>query len=230
MIRLYVFCEGFTEQAFVKLVLQPHLFPAWDIHVEPILIAHSRRRGVVHRGGVGSYAVMRHDMARTLKQHSSGDVRFSTMIDLYKLPGDFPGKAGHSPIPGNPTPYVETLERRFATDIDDRRFVPYLQLYEYETLLFSNPEAFRVAFDSCDRAIQEFQRIIASVPSIEHINDGENTAPSKRIIMQLPRYSGEKVTAGTSIAAAIGIDVLRQQCPHFDTWVGRLESLRDGGI
>lgn len=230
MNRLYVFCEGQTEQGFVNQVLGPHLYPAWDIHTQTILIAHSRSRGVIHRGGMGKYITLCHDITNELKRHRSNDVYFTTMLDLYKLAKDFPGTDDFNLDKHNPAPYVEALETAFEADIADRRFVPYLQLYEYETLLFSDPEKFRIAFDSCDEAVKKLQRIVAAFPSVEHINDGEPTAPSKRIIALLPGYSGLKPTAGPDIAASIGMAVLREKCPHFDAWVGRLEALRDGGI
>lgn len=147
------------------------------------------------------------------------------MIDLYALPSDFPGKAGHKRNPSNLYPYVRALEREFAKDIGDRRFVPHLQLHEYETLLFADPEAFTVSFDDCDDAIEKLKGIARSFPSIEHINDGKTTAPSKRIIAVLPDYEHRKTDAGLDIAEYIGLQQLRAKCRHFDEWIGKLEKL-----
>jgi Domain of unknown function (DUF4276) len=227
--ELYVFCEGQTEQGFCTQVLQPHLFPDYDGSVRTILIAHSRRHGVIHRGGIGKYATLRGDILNTIKRRASADVRFTTMIDLYKSPVDFPGKPAIALDPTNPTSYVEALEDAFREDIGDIRFVPYLQLFEYETLLFSDPEGFRIFFDDCDKAIESLKEIAASVSSLEHIDDGEATAPSKRIIALLPGYKGSKTTAGPDIATIIGIDVLRAKCPHFGAWIARLETAWDAG-
>ena len=60
------------------------------------------------------------------------------MIDLYALPKDFPGRSAQPRNPADPTPYVETLERAFGDDVGDRRFVPYIQLHEFEALLFAD--------------------------------------------------------------------------------------------
>ena len=147
------------------------------------------------------------------------------MIDLYGLPKDFPGKVDHVRNPADPTPYVQALEDAFGSDVDDERFIPYLQLHEYETLLFANPDALIPSFENCQKAVDAMKAIVAGVPSIEHIDDGESTAPSKRIIGLLPTYSGRKAFAGPQVAERIGMTVLREKCPHFDSWISKLEQI-----
>lgn len=58
-----------------------------------VLIAHRRKKGHIHRGGGRSYAPMKDDITRFLKQEKSSDVFFTTMIDLYAIHPDFPGLA-----------------------------------------------------------------------------------------------------------------------------------------
>ncbi|MEM9217980.1 MAG: DUF4276 family protein [Cyanobacteria bacterium P01_F01_bin.150] len=57
------------------------------------------------------------------------------------------------------------------------------------------------------------------------INDGPETAPSKRIISLFPRYKRAKRTFGPQLAETIGLSKIRQHCHHFDQWVSKLESL-----
>jgi hypothetical protein len=223
--ELYVFCEGQTEQGFCSQVLHPHLFPGHDGQIHTILIAHSKSRGVIHRGGIGKYVTLRQDIRNTLKSRGGSDVFFTTMIDLYKAPKDFPGKSNNVLDSNNPTLYVQALEQAFEDDIGDIRFIPYLQLYEYETLLFADPDGFKISFDDCDATIVALKQIAASYQSIEHIDNGEATSPSKRIITLLPEYDGLKPVAGPEIAEMIGMDVLRAKCSHFDEWVTCLETL-----
>ena len=52
-----------------------------------------------------------------------------------------------------------------------------------------------------------------------------DTAPSKRIIDQLPRYEFDKVRVGVQAAQRIGLSRIRDKCPHFSRWVKRLEGL-----
>ena len=66
MKELYVFCEGQTEQGFCKRVLERHLLQ-FDCCIRPNKIAHSRRHGTVHRGGIGKYETLRFDIQSTTK-------------------------------------------------------------------------------------------------------------------------------------------------------------------
>ncbi len=228
MRELYVFCEGQTEQGFCKQVLERHLLQ-FNCFIRTIFVAHSRRHGIIHRGGIGKYETLRFDIQSKIKErkHNQG-VYFTTMIDLYGLSSDFPGKADHVRNPQNPRPYCEALEQAFGADIGDTRFIPHLQLHEYETLLYSDPDAFAFSFDDCDGAIAGLKQIVAEFQDIERIDDGERTAPSKRIIGLLDAYQGMKVIAGPDIAEYIGLAKLRDRCPHFSDWVDRLEERIQG--
>src|SRR5438105_2520210 len=91
MARLYVFAEGQTEQTYADTVLKPHL-AARQVYMQgPVLVAHCRKKGLVHRGGGRKYLPMRNDILRFLKQEKGGNVFFTTMIDLCGLHSDFPG-------------------------------------------------------------------------------------------------------------------------------------------
>ncbi len=59
------------------------------------------------------------------------------------------------------------------------------------------------------------------------INDGETTAPSKRIIQFIPSYKGAKVSVAPLMVEKIGLPTIRSQCPHFDEWLIQLEKLNN---
>jgi hypothetical protein len=150
------------------------------------------------------------------------------MLDFYGLGPGFPG----TPLSPN-LPNIEKVRRVEAAvkhDIceaipdfrPDLRFVPYLQLHEYEGLLFSDPPAFAAALRQPHFA-RQFQAIRDSFPTPEDINDDANTAPSKRVLQAYPAYN--KVIDGTLAARAIGIEAMRRECPHFRSWLERLETL-----
>ena len=225
MARLYVFVEGQTEQTFVHTLLFPHLMNFGVHHIVAIQIAHARRKGVVHRGGGRSYKPMKDDIARTLRQHKSNDVFFTTMIDLYAIAPDFPGLAEVEKFRSTPLKKVEALEQFFGDDLSDNRFIPYIQLHEYEAFLFSDTSKFRSEFPNHEKAISELTYIAARYDSPEDIDEGRETAPSKRIIKAIPEYEGRKASAGPNIAAEIGIQAIRIQCPHFNSWLLKLETL-----
>jgi hypothetical protein len=223
MVRLYLFAEGQTEETFADTLLQPHLATHGVYLQRAVQIAHARKKGRVHRGGVRNYLPMKNDISRLLAQEKAGDVFFTTMLDVYGLPATFPGRDEAEGFRNAPTRRVEFLERAFAKDIGDRRFVPHLQLHEYEAYLFSDPSAFELFYDHHAREIAALQAIADAHATPELIDDGEQTAPSKWIESQFPDY--KKTAMGPQVAELIGLEVIRAKCPHFNAWLSRLETL-----
>jgi hypothetical protein len=60
----------------------------------------------------------------------------------------------------------------------------------------------------------------------EDVNDGRETAPSKRIVAIDKTYEYSKSTVGPNVASSIGIPRLRDRCKHFDEWISALENLK----
>jgi hypothetical protein len=229
MIRLYFYVEGQTEQGYVSQVLRPHLASFGVQVMGSVLAASGKRHGIVSRGGGRRYQPMRNDLGRLLRQHHQPDVRFTTMFDLYALYTGFPGEDEAEKLRHDPYRRVHHLERAFYQNIGDRRFIPHLQLHEFETILLCDPEQFRLIYESCDRQVSELQQLIAEVRSPELINDGQATAPSWRIDRLFPGYRDAKTTIGVELAACVGLETVRQKCPHFADWLGTLESLDQPG-
>ncbi|MBI5154901.1 DUF4276 family protein [Candidatus Poribacteria bacterium] len=223
MKHIVVFCEGATEQGFCKHVLQQHLFPDGVGDIQTLAVG---KRGAGHVYGVQKYAILKTFIQRTRKARHGGTWRFTTLVDLYGLPKDFPSGSGAPRDSGDPAAYARALEEAFGRDIGDRRFLPHLQLHEFETMLFADPGAFAASFENCGEAIGKLRQVADSAPTLEHINDDPETAPSKRIIQLIPAYEGRKTSAGPEIAARIGIPAIRAQCPHFDLWISQLERWR----
>ncbi|MCU0503447.1 MAG: DUF4276 family protein [Anaerolineae bacterium] len=225
MPRLYLFAEGQTEQTFADTVLKPYLANLGLYLQPPVLIAHARKKGRVHRGGGRKYVPMKNDILERLAQEKGRDVFFTTMIDLYAIPAEFPGLVAAQTLRHMPYKRVEALEQAFANDIDDDRVVPYIQLHEYEAYLFSDPTCFRYFYDHHEKQIAELKTIADGKATPELINDGQHSAPSKRIIKELPDYEDAKPTIGPQMAELIGLDVIRGKCPHFAAWLAQLENL-----
>lgn len=225
MARLYLFAEGQTEQTFATNLLSPHLAKMGVYLEHVILIAHAKKKGLVHRGGGRKYNPMRDDIRRFLAQEKGRDVFFTTMIDLYAIPADFPGLDDAEKLRHLPEKRVESLEQAFADDIGDSRFIPYIQLHEYEAYLFSDPAHFGFFYEHNDQAISTLKAIANGKKTPELINDGPYSAPSKRIIAVLPDYEGAKAVVGPQVAELIGLDMIRSKCPHFAAWLSRLEQI-----
>lgn len=228
MPRLYLFAEGSTELTFADTLLKPHLANSGMYLHPPVLIANARKKGKVHRGGGRRYLPMKKDILRFLAQEKGQDVFFTTMIDLYAIHPEFPGLAEAEKLRHMPDKRVEALERTFAQDIGDDRFVPYIQLHEYEAYLFSDPTWFGYFYSPCERQIAALKAIVDRHDTPELIDDGLHSAPSKRIIVQFPDYEDAKAAVGPQVATLIGLDVIRNRCPHFSAWLSRLEKLGGG--
>ena len=220
MTRVHVVVEGPSEESFVNEVLAPTLGTR-QVFLNPILL------GVPgHKGGRVNYDRVQKDILLKLKQDRSAYC--STMLDFYGLGKGFPG----TPLPSNLSNLdkVTRIEQALKQDIiaqapdlrPDVRFLPYLQLHEYEGLLFSDPAAFARGINQSNLASQ-FQSIREDFPTPEDIDESPDTAPSKRVLQLYPSYS--KALDGTRAAMAVGIDTMRRECPHFRDWLQRLEQL-----
>ena len=225
MARLYLFAEGRTEQTFADTVLKPHLAKYGVFMHGPVLIAHAHKKHRTHRGGGRNFRAMQNDIVRLRKQDSAKDVFFTSMIDLYALHKGFPGAGEAERHRNDPYRRVEVLEESWAKETNDLRFIPHIQLHEYEAYLFSDISILSRYYEGQERTIEKLAEVADGLDSPELIDDGPGTAPSKRIIGHLPRYESDKSTVGVQAAERIGLRKIRCRCPHFDRWIDRLQKL-----
>jgi hypothetical protein len=221
--RLYIVVEGQAEESFVRNVLADVLW-ASNVHPTPVLLGTPG-----HKGGRTSYARVKRDVVLLLKQDRGAYC--STMVDLYGLGAGF---SGHPPPPQlSNVEKVRHVEQAVKQDICEEltddiraylRFIPYLQLHEYEAILFSDPQAFATGINH-PNLWGNFQSIRDEFDSPEDINNDPETAPSKRVLAVCPSY--KKVIEGTQAAAAVGIPTMRDQCQHFREWIESLEALKE---
>mgnify|MGYP001267712545 CR=1 FL=1 len=222
MIRLHFIVEGQTEEAFVNQVLAPHL-AHFQVYADARCVETSRDRkaGKVYKGGLSSYLKASNDIVAWINEDRSDDARFTTMFDLYALPTDFPGFDSALAIT-DPYNRVDHLEAALSNHINHRRFIPYIQLHEFEALILAQPSSLDWEYLENEAAIQALVKMVGD-QNPELINHGHETAPSKRILKEIPEY--DKVTSGVAVAEYIGRDTLRQKCAHFHQWLARLERL-----
>ena len=205
MIRLAVSVEGQTEMRFVNQVLAPHLWTK-DVHPSPILLGR--------RGGNVTVARLASDMANACRSFDS----VTSLVDFY----GFSGK-GNATADKLEECVNREVQRKISTSFDQSRMFAYVQMHEFEGLLFSDVVAFETIPNVSQSLVEELREIRSSFPTPEDINDSPNTAPSKRIESIIPGY--RKVAFGSLVAAEIGLDVIRSECPRFNAWLTRLESL-----
>jgi len=225
MIRLHIIAEGQTEEEFVKTILAEHL-ANFNVITDVHCVTTKRTQTQVHRGGLVSYEHAKKDILLWQKQEKGNDVIFTTMLDLYALPNDFPQFDEAKKI-SDPYQKVKKLETAFADDINDYRFIPYIQLHEFEALILSDPSKLIERFPEYGESVQELVAICKKYDSPELINDGETTAPSKRIIQFIPSYKGAKVSVAPLMVQKIGLPTIRSLCPHFNEWLIQLENLNN---
>ena len=225
--QIIFYVEGYTELEFVNEIIGPHLSALGITWHKPILAANSLRKDRTVRGGVRKYDPIRKDLLRLLGQYHGADFIFTTILDYYGLPDDFPLR--NFPLPGVVTPLekVQTIENAWSKDIGDDRFLPNLLLHEYETLILARPESLLAAYPEARQAIADLQQDIAGFQNSEDINDSPITAPSKRIIRAFDAYHirYDKVTGGALAVLELGLDAIRRECSKFDGWLKRLETL-----
>jgi hypothetical protein len=221
--RLNVTAEGQTEERFVKDTLSPYL-GKFNISTDVRCVLTSKDKKKSYRGGLISYTKAKSDILMWLKEDNNSEARFTTMFDLYALPNDFP-KYEESKKIINAYDRVEFLETAFAQDIRDHRFVPYIQLHEFESLILSKPEELEIEYFEHSKEITKLKQLAVEKGNPELINDSHETAPSKRIIKLIPEYECNKVSVGASIVGIIGIDFLKVTCKHFNDWITKLEDL-----
>ena len=205
---LFLLVEGQTEEEFVKEVLRPYLYNRGLIEITPIKI--STKAGF--KGGFVKYGHLKRDAALLLKQRR--DVVVSMFVDYFRLPNDIPGYSECLRIQ-NIEDRLACLEKKIGNDIGDGRFLPYIQKYEFEAILFSSNLGFENYYGAqvSNRTIE----IIEQYSNPEDINDGPNTSPSNRLKNIVPTYN--KVLEGNILALEIGIDTILDKCPKFRGWV-----------
>jgi len=219
MIRIHIICEGQTEEMFVKELLQPSFIPK-GIDLKPSLIG---RPG--HKGGNVRFERLFLDIRNRLLSDSSAFC--TTFFDYYGLPPDFPGKEaskGFVDIEKKSKELNKTVKRKIKQKIGDAayRFIPYVQMHEFEALLFSDPESFANSIERTDLK-SYFRSIRDEFQSPESINDNPTTAPSKRILKRVEDY--EKPIMGCIAALGISLKTMRDECELFNSWLTQLENL-----
>ena len=93
MIRVNMIVEGQTEEEFAHDVLEmPLAQRSLYLSVRCVETSRDKKRGKIYRGGLLDYNRLRGDLVRWMKEDQKPDARFTTMIDLYALPDNYPEK------------------------------------------------------------------------------------------------------------------------------------------
>jgi hypothetical protein len=221
--RVVVVCEGQTEEAFIRLVLGPHLADT-GIYLHGITLNTSPG----HKGGALSYDRLRRAARNEL---ANGKVlAVTTLIDLYQLDTGFPGFTA-ARAQTDLQARLQVLQTALHADIvafsgcNPARFIPHIQPHEFEALLFSDVDALAAVEAGWSSAAAALREVRARAATPEDINQGHATKPSARLetLLRSPGY--RKLRHGPIAAERVGLHRMALECPHFARWLALLRAL-----
>ena len=211
---LNILVEGETEKEFVNNSIYHYLLRHEIGNIRPITIETSPG----FKGGDVRYQTrFKTNILNLLRGRE--DMIVTSLIDFYKLRNDFP-KYNESKAISNVIDRVSFLESACMEDINDHRFIPYIQLHEFEGLLFSDTKGFDLFNEIPAANLLELKKIVSTFPNPEMINEGNETAPSKRLAKLIPSY--QKPLYGNMIALENNFETILAKCPRFKTWIDTL--------
>ncbi len=216
MKKVTIICEGYSELAFCKDILEPHL-KGFQLQLYYELISHSKD------GGITKWLYIKEQIHKI--RENNNEMVISTFFDYYGIDKShkFPNWADSKLIP-NKSMRMELLEKGMFQDIDNAiNFIPYIQLHEFEALVFSDYNAFEQLYDEQDANLAELKKICEEYFNPEDINDSTQTAPSKRLLKNINRYN--KIESGLDLLKLISLEKVRNKCPRFNNWIINLENI-----
>ncbi|MGB3018213.1 MAG: DUF4276 family protein [Ignavibacteria bacterium] len=214
---LYVLGEGHTEEQFINDVLRRYFIDRGIIDVRCILMETSPG----NKGGDVSYKRYRLNAEKLLSRQS--DIIVTSLIDFFKLNTDFPRfDEAKLKFPNDKFRRVEFLDDAISTELNNRRFIPYIQLHEFEGLLFSSNIGFEFIPDIPQNNRAQLENAVTEQENPELLNDGSTSAPSKRLVRLIPGY--EKALHGPIIADVVTINTMLERCKRFSKWIETLIS------
>ncbi len=209
MIRIAISVEGQTEYEFCNKVLTPY-FRSHNIEMTPIIVMTSKDKcGRKHKGGCININRIKNEIHKLLPNFDY----VTTFYDFY----------GFS---DRPCDDVNELETKIYELFNDKKFIPYIQKYEFETLLFSKPRVFTDYFG--DNSIEnKIMQDVNQYIDIECINDSPDTAPHKRLENYFPEDEKyDKVFHGEGFAYDIGLETMRANAKRFNQWIEKIVNLK----
>lgn len=218
--EVMIIVEGKTEQLFIENILAPYFAPK-GIYLKATQIT---KKG--QKGGDVRFSRAKTDIRNHLRQRA--DTFVSIFVDYYGIK-EWPGLDS---VPDNATPeqiaeHLNTkVKQAILTEFPDSnsavRFIPFLAVHEFETLLFSDTAVLAAELGIKKTTID---KVISECGSPERINNSPETAPAKRLENWSKGHYG-KTSTGIAIAGKVGIMKMREQCPLFNAWLNSLEHVK----
>lgn len=220
-IEIIAIVEGRTEQIFIERILAPYLVN------KKIFMSATQISKPGQKGGDVRFTRAEKDIGLFLQQRA--DIYVTQFFDYYGLKEwpnlDIITNQNHIAIAKLLNDgAVEKIKTKYSGIDTDRRFIPYMAMHEFETLLFSDETILAIALNI---DVNKIKTIVQMSGEPEKINNSRETAPSKRLNSLKPYGKFKKTTEGIAIAEQIGIDKMRERCPLFNEWLNSIESIMD---
>lgn len=198
--------EGDSEVSFINKKIIPYIY-SFSLSTGWLLYPHkvTTNRKLNIKGGIPGYQYLKNEIDRLKAQN---EPLITTFFDFFRIPTDFPGYSIENKS-------VESIESAIKEEVNYEGLIPYIQKYEFETILFSNPEAFDIVLDN-ESQMNQIKDIADKYPDIETINGGPETAPSKRLAHI---FDYDKVTDSELILENISIEQIQAKCARFSCWL-----------
>ena len=212
MVRVAISVEGQTEYSFCQKILTPY-FRTINIELTAIIVSTKREKcGRKHKGGCINLDRVYNEIEKLL--HTFDYV--TTFYDLYGFKGiDLETTA-------------DELEKQIFEKFNNHKLIPYIQKYEFETLLLSDSCYYEEYFEDERAKISVEDMITSCGGKVEDVNNSRETSPSKRLIKLFNDFDDkyDKVFYGVGIAEDIGLDCMIEKCERFSQWIKKIKSLK----
>lgn len=229
--NLVVIVEGQTETNALNKFLSPHLYHFGLFSQFPVIGTPGRPKG-----GHKSFDTLARMVSNFSRQYPNAYI--TTFFDYYALNPQWPGVKQAKNSQESPETKAKSIEQAIKDNILGEtetltadRFMPYIQLHEFEALLFADTDVlgdYLVPHEEKINLRTEFTKIKNKfLGCCESINDNTTTAPSKRI-EALAKYRKGKsaLSQAAPILERIGLEKVRETCPRFNAWLTKLENLQ----
>lgn len=211
MKQLIFLVEGKSEVIFVERYLIPYLYQQKEaLQAVPMRAQTIRTNRKQHKkGGAPNYPKVKNELKILLKDPQR---IVTTLLDFYALPTDFPN---HTTDKAN----VQQIEDGMLQDFPTNNFMPFIQVYELEALMFADLNWTNLYEEEEQTALQAISEQFSNPETINH-----NQPPSKRLD-ELIAY--KKVADTDLIFSEINLDNVRKKCPRFNQWISTLLQFND---
>jgi hypothetical protein len=222
IVEIVAIVEGPTEQIFIRDIVTPFLAKK-NIFLTPIILSKPGQKG-----GDVKFTRAKNDFERHLKQRP--DTYLTLFVDYYGIKKGWPGRdisVDENRMLSNSEKAkkvndatMQEVSQLYNDFRPEKRFIPFIAMYEFEALLFSDSQ---ILADKLQVSKEMIDNILSECREPENINDSPANAPSKRLEALSDRF--KKTTTGITVAKEIGLQKIRAKCPIFNEWLTKLEHL-----